>query len=264
VIDWFSELYRIIKLISYGGTSKKLTAQLISALDNTLTTGGGGDASLLLNSSGPPFTIENAGIVITDDDGLEVLRLLSDGSGDPSQNGGSNGNLFLGSGAGANTTALNNDNTGIGSDALQQNTEGGFNTAVGAWALIQNIDGFNNTAIGYSANEANESGGDNTAIGYESGADGTDLNQTTVIGSKSKAGGNNSIVIGYNKTTNADNVVQIGNDDNLPIYFADGSCGIGADDNFFGPAGGLVFPDSDPHIAGAGYWLAGVLTRSSG
>jgi hypothetical protein len=26
----------------------------------------------------------------------------------------------------------------------------------------------------------------------------------------------------------------------------------------------LVFPDSDPHIVGAGYWLAGVLTRSSG
>ncbi len=26
----------------------------------------------------------------------------------------------------------------------------------------------------------------------------------------------------------------------------------------------LVFPDSDPHIVGAGYWLAGVLTRSNG
>ncbi len=26
----------------------------------------------------------------------------------------------------------------------------------------------------------------------------------------------------------------------------------------------LVFPDSDPHIVGAGYWLAGVLTRSAG
>ncbi len=26
----------------------------------------------------------------------------------------------------------------------------------------------------------------------------------------------------------------------------------------------IVFPDSDPHVAGAGYWLAGVLTRSSG
>ncbi len=26
----------------------------------------------------------------------------------------------------------------------------------------------------------------------------------------------------------------------------------------------IIFPDSDPHVAGAGYWLAGVLTRSSG
>lgn len=26
----------------------------------------------------------------------------------------------------------------------------------------------------------------------------------------------------------------------------------------------VVFPDSDPHIAGAGYWVAGVLTKSAG
>ncbi len=36
-MNWFNELYRIIKLISYGGTSKKLTAQFISALDETLS-----------------------------------------------------------------------------------------------------------------------------------------------------------------------------------------------------------------------------------
>ncbi len=53
MIDWFSELYRIIKQISYGGVSKKLTAQLISALDETLTPGSspGGGSFLSANTA---------------------------------------------------------------------------------------------------------------------------------------------------------------------------------------------------------------------
>ncbi len=49
MIDWFSELYRIIKLISYGGVSKKLTAQLISALDETLSTSSGGSNTSVID-----------------------------------------------------------------------------------------------------------------------------------------------------------------------------------------------------------------------
>ncbi len=30
------------------------------------------------------------------------------------------------------------------------------------------------------------------------------------------------------------------------------------------PGGHVVLPDSDPHVAGAGYWVTGVLTRSAG
>lgn len=41
-MDWVGELYRIIKLISYGGTSRKLTNQFISALDQTVTPSGNG------------------------------------------------------------------------------------------------------------------------------------------------------------------------------------------------------------------------------
>ena len=29
-------------------------------------------------------------------------------------------------------------------------------------------------------------------------------------------------------------------------------------------ANATVFPDSDPHVTGAGYWVAGVLTKSAG
>jgi hypothetical protein len=30
------------------------------------------------------------------------------------------------------------------------------------------------------------------------------------------------------------------------------------------PGGVTVFPDTDPHVTGAGYWVGGVLTRSAG
>jgi len=33
---------------------------------------------------------------------------------------------------------------------------------------------------------------------------------------------------------------------------------------FAGKADALVFPDSDPHVAGAAYWVTGVLTKSAG
>ena len=41
-MDWVGELYRVIKLISYGGTSRKLTNQFIAALDETITPSGAG------------------------------------------------------------------------------------------------------------------------------------------------------------------------------------------------------------------------------
>lgn len=51
-MDWISELYRIIKAISYGGTSRKLTTQLIAALDQTVTpTGGGGGGGSLQSAT---------------------------------------------------------------------------------------------------------------------------------------------------------------------------------------------------------------------
>jgi hypothetical protein len=31
-----------------------------------------------------------------------------------------------------------------------------------------------------------------------------------------------------------------------------------------GKGDAIVFPDSDPHVAGAAYWVAGVLTKSAG
>ncbi len=36
------------------------------------------------------------------------------------------------------------------------------------------------------------------------------------------------------------------------------------DNGILGTTANIIFPDSDPHIAGAGYWSGGVLTRSAG
>lgn len=42
------------------------------------------------------------------------------------------------------------------------------------------------------------------------------------------------------------------------------SAGDVTSSRFNGPGDGIVFPDSDPHVAGAAYWVGGVLTKSAG
>jgi len=46
------------------------------------------------------------------------------------------------------------------------------------------------------------------------------------------------------------------------LYAADGTTQV--IDYSSGKAVVVVFPDSDPHVVGAAYWVAGVLTRSAG
>ncbi len=70
MIDWFNELYRIIKAISYGGNSKRLTAQLITALDETLTPGGG--VTL-------PITLNPGDVLAQDAEGNELIEFGDDG-----------------------------------------------------------------------------------------------------------------------------------------------------------------------------------------
>lgn len=96
-----------------------------------------------------------------------------------------NGNIFIGEGAGENDPLLynNNNNTAIGHLALKSNTTGYRNTAlgywslkdnttgnghtaIGRWSLFQNTSGSSNTAIGCSAMYNNSTGSSNTAAGY--------------------------------------------------------------------------------------------------
>lgn len=98
------------------------------------------------------------------------------------------GNLGLGRDALSATTGTATHNTALGSQALQNTTEGiyapygsdnvalgygamrdnvlGFrNTAVGAESLNSNVTGYSNTALGYGALATNMNGGENVAIG---------------------------------------------------------------------------------------------------
>ena len=97
-----------------------------------------------------------------------------------------------------NTTG--GDNTAIGWSALTENTTGWGNVGVGELALTWNTSGNTNTALGYSAGNKIQTGSNNIFIGYNAG-----------YNSSQKIDAANSIAIGYNSYTTADNQIVLGN-----------------------------------------------------
>ena len=98
---------------------------------------------------------------------LSSIQKIDDLSDAKSDNDGSeNGSsIFLGIGAGTNDDSTDNQNVGVGFQALTTNTTGEFNTATGYKALFSNTEGHANTANGWGALYSNTSGNKNTAIG---------------------------------------------------------------------------------------------------
>lgn len=92
-----------------------------------------------------------------------------------------------------NTTGYSN--SAFGSYSLQENVFGILNTALGAGALSNNIQGDSNTIVGAGSGNTIILGSNNTVLGYNSGPD-TDLS--------------NTITIGANAITPADNTARIG------------------------------------------------------
>ena len=125
-------------------------------------------------------------------------------------------NVFLGPLAG-NSTTIGSGNTGIGNEALFNNSEGNgntatgndalatnntgsFNTANGFVALLKNNGGSGNTAIGVSALFNNTIGFENTAVGHAAGANLTTGDNNIDIGNAGVAGDSDTIRIGTGGT----------------------------------------------------------------
>jgi hypothetical protein len=109
------------------------------------------------------------------------------------------------------------DNTAIGTAALNFNTTGGRNTAIGLQALDQNTTGNSNTATGIYALVTNTTGSDNTANGGGALFSNTTGTHNTAIGTGALAnnttGSDNTVVgigAGFGITT-ANSVICIGN-----------------------------------------------------
>ncbi len=231
--------------------------------------GSGGQASLDLVSSGDsndpvahPYTHDNSGIIVTDANNAEVFRLWAS---DPDFTDNNNSaNLYIGKEAGlAQPTDQTGgyENTGVGYQALLSITTGYGNVALGSDALPLLTDGSQNTAIGTSALRENN-GSDNVAVGYTAGDGFANLNQNVFIGSGTapvQDNITNVIAIGYGvEVPSINNWIMIGNADMTEAFFGLGNAKI------HGKGDAIVFPDSDPHVSGAAYWVGGVLTKSNG
>ena len=125
-----------------------------------------------------------------------------------------------------------NLDTAIGSSALHENTSGNSNTAVGESALFYNINGSYNVAVGEDALAYNTSGGENTAAGVGSLGKITTGHLNTGVGygagnhTSQKVDASNSMALGANTYTTANNQVVIGDANVTDIRFAQGAAAI--------------------------------------
>ncbi len=196
-----------------------------------------------------PYTYLNSGIVVRDANNAEILRIWAT---DPVNDS----SLYIGSGAGANaevSASGGEANVAVGAMALNSVTTGNDITAIGAFTggpFL--ITGSKDVFIGEFARAGNDVT-DAVDIGFNATVSG---DKATAIGSGARAD-TNAIALGYGTNAGAF-TAQIGNTDVTDVYFGNGNATL------HGKGDAIVFPDSDPHIAGAGYWSAGVLHRSAG
>ena len=129
-----------------------------------------------------------------------------------------NNNFFAGQGAG-NFTMSGGHNTGIGYDALLNNTSGDGNTACGLNALLSNVQGSHNTAGGLDALASNAgNAGDNTAFGAYSLQNNISGNNNTAVGADAlsfNTNGASNAALGFTaleNTTSGNNNTAVGAD----------------------------------------------------
>ena len=125
-------------------------------------------------------------------------------------------------------------NTALGTDALLDNTTGGYNnTAVGYHALYKNTDGKYNTAVAIDALKNNTTGGKNTAVGQSALYKNTEGQYNTAVGSESlfnNSTGEDNVAVGnatlYSNTTGGENTA-LGISALFNVTTGSGNIGIG-------------------------------------
>lgn len=236
-----------------------------------------GDVGRALRSAGTPgnYTLAASGILVKNADGVEVFRIW--GTDPDDVNNYNSDNIYLGKLAGADQPTDNvsagYSNTGVGAYALQHITTGAANAAFGQSAGAEITTGGSNSLVGSGAGGFITTGSRNTAIGYATGVGSgnddecvSDQRMVFVGTFATRAGVPkatpliNGIAIGYEAQVTGSNRAVIGGTDITDAYFGS-EAGLA---KLHGKGDAVVFPDSDPHVAGAAYWVAGVLTKSAG
>ncbi len=163
-------------------------------------------------------------------------------------------------------------NTGLGVDVMDTLTTGNDNVAIGFNAGSTFDTASENVCVGSGAFAENNS---SFTVVIGSGAI-ADADSTIAIGESARASGADSIAIGQSSHALADNSMVLGAFGRITDIY----CGFRTSNStatatvhadiftartgFIGDGSQIIFPDSDPHISGAGYWSGGVLTRSNG
>lgn len=131
------------------------------------------------------------------------------------------------------TNSSGNSNAGFGCGSLSYNTTGNYNVAFGYISLMNNTTGSNNTAVGVSALYTS-TGNNNTALGIDAGYKLTTGSHNVFLGDSAgtnntyqDASAINSMALGYNTYTTANNQFMYGNTSVATHIFQAGNVGIG-------------------------------------
>ena len=133
-------------------------------------------------------------------------------TGDGSSNG---RNTYVGpyAGMGQSNLSVGIQNTGIGYNALINNTSGNYNTSLGDNSLNNNTSGNLNVAIGKQAGGTNTTGANNTFVGNNTNVSSGALTNASAFGANALVNQSNSLVLGSINGVNgaaADTRVGIG------------------------------------------------------
>lgn len=189
VIEFKNETGNAIITITDEGSNKgSITLPQMTSAPTTTT------LNKLYNEGG---TLKFNGSTLGSGSGASLINGLSDAKTDAAS-------IFLGSGAGASddggiSDGIENNNVGIGIDALKFNTIGYDITAVGYQSLYTPSSTVSATAVGSQSLYSNSTGGVNTGVGTKSLYSNTSGNHNSALGANalfSNADGDFNIGIG--------------------------------------------------------------------